>query len=77
MIGKIFLVNTVIFIEYCILYIFIKYCYLPCNIPVSLFVLMATLTYLKPKVHNFATISAFALFLLHGFTYSIGCIVLS
>ena len=39
------------------MYFFIEYCYLPCNIVVSLFVLLAALNYLKPKVHNVATIS--------------------
>ena len=55
----------------------VEYCYLPCNIMVSLLMLLAELIYLKPKVRNIATISLFALFFLHGFTYgqSIGCIV--
>ena len=44
------------------MYFLIEYCYLPCNIVVSLFMLLAALIYLKPKVHNVATISAFALF---------------
>ena len=44
------------------MYFFIEYCYLPCNIVVSLFMLLAALIYLKPKVHNVATISAFAIF---------------
>ena len=44
------------------MYFSIKYCYLPCNIVVSLFMLLAALIYLKPKVHNVATISPFALF---------------
>ena len=44
------------------MYFFIEYCYLSCNIVVSLFMLLAALIYLKPKVHNVATISTFALF---------------
>ena len=46
---------------------------------VLLFMLLAALIHLKPKVHNVATISAFAFFLLHIFIYgqSIGCMVLS
>ena len=38
--------------------------------------LLATLIYLKPKMHNVANISAFALFFVNVFTYgqSIGCI---
>ena len=61
------------------MYFFIEYCYLPCNIFLSLFMLLAALIYLNPKVHNVATISAFALFLIHVFTYGqlIGYIVLS
>ena len=60
-------------------YFLIEHCYLSCNIVVSLIMLLAALIYFKPKVHNVGTISAFALFLLHVFTYgqSIGCIVLS
>ena len=42
-------------------YFLIEHCYLSCNIVVSL-MLLAALIYLKPKVHNVATISAFALF---------------
>ena len=61
------------------MHFFIEYCYLPCNIMVSLLMLLAESIYLKPKVRNVATISVLALFFLHGFTYgqSIGCIVLS
>ena len=61
------------------MHFFIEYCHLPCNIVVSLFMLLAALFHLKPKVHNVATISAFTLFLLHVFTHgqSIGCMVLS
>ena len=44
------------------MYFLIEYCYIPCNIVVSLFMLMTALIYLKPKVHNVATISTFALF---------------
>ena len=43
-------------------YFLIQHCYLSCNIVVSLIMLLAALIYLKPKVHNVATISAFALF---------------
>ena len=43
-------------------YFLIEHCYLPCNIVVSLFMLLYALIYLKHKVHNVATISAFALF---------------
>ena len=43
-------------------YFLIEHCYLPSNIAVSLFMTLAALIYLKPKVHNVATISAFALF---------------
>ena len=43
-------------------YFLIEQCYLTCNIVVSLFMLLAALIYLKPKVHIVATISAFALF---------------
>ena len=43
-------------------YFLIEHCYLSCNIVVSLIMLLAALIYLKPKVHNVATISAFALF---------------
>ena len=43
-------------------YFLIEHCYLSCNIVVSLIMLLAALVYLKPKVHNAATISAFALF---------------
>ena len=54
----------------------IEHCYLPCNIVVLLFMLLAALIYLKSKVHNVATISAFALlFVTCG--QSIGCIILS
>ena len=53
------------------MYFFIGYCYLPCNIVVALVMLLATLIYLKPKVHNVAAISTFALFLLHVFTYDL------
>ena len=44
------------------MYFFIDYCNLPCNIGVSLFMLLAALIRLKPKVHNVATISVFVLF---------------
>ena len=44
------------------MYLLIENCFLPCNIVVSLFMLLAALTYLKPKMHNVATVSAFALF---------------
>ena len=44
------------------LYLLIEYCFLPCNIVVSLFMLLAALIYVKPKMNNVATISAFALF---------------
>ena len=44
------------------MYFFIDYCNLPCNIRVSPFMLLAALIHLKPKVHNVATISVFALF---------------
>ena len=44
------------------MHFFIEYCHLPCNIVVSLFMLLAVLFHLKPKVHNVATISAFTLF---------------
>ena len=44
------------------MYLLIEYCFLPCNIVVSLLMLLAALTYLKLKMHNVATISAFALF---------------
>ena len=44
------------------MYFLIEHCYLHCNILVSLFMLLAALIYLKPKVHNVATISSFALF---------------
>ena len=40
----------------------LHYCFLPCDIVVSLFMLLTALIYIKPKVHNVATISAFALF---------------
>ena len=43
-------------------YFLIKHFYLSCNIVVSLIMLLAALIYLKPKVHNVATISAFTLF---------------
>ena len=43
------------------MYLLIKYCFLLCNIGVSLFMLLAALNYLKPKMHNVAAISAFAL----------------
>ena len=43
-------------------YFLIEYCYLSCNIVVSLIMLLAALIYLKPKVHNVATISTSALF---------------
>ena len=45
-------------------YLLIEHCYLFCNIVVSLIMLLAALIYLKPKMHNVATISAFALFFL-------------
>ena len=48
--------------KFLLMYFLIEYCYLPCNIVVSLFMLLAALIYLKAKVHNVATISAFALF---------------
>ena len=44
------------------MYFFIDYCNLPCNIRVSPFMLLAALIHLKPKVHNVAIISVFALF---------------
>ena len=44
------------------LYLLIEHCFLPCNIVVSLFMLLAALIYVKPKMNNVATISAFALF---------------
>ena len=44
------------------IYLLIEYCFLPCNIVVSLFMLLAALIFLKSKMHNVATISAFALF---------------
>ena len=44
------------------MYFFNEYCYLLCNTVVSLFMLLAALIYLKLKVHNVATISAFVLF---------------
>ena len=44
------------------MYFFNEYCYLLCNTVVSLFMLLAALIYLKPKVHNVATISAIVLF---------------
>ena len=53
------------------MYFFIGYCYLPCNVVVALVMLLAALIYLKPKVHNVAAISTFALFLLHVFTYDL------
>ena len=43
-------------------YFLIEHCYLSCNIVVSLIMLLAALIYLKPKVYNVATFSAFALF---------------
>ena len=43
-------------------YFLIEHCYLSCNIVVSLIMLLAALIYLKSKVHNVATITAFALF---------------
>ena len=43
-------------------YFLIEHCYLSCNVVVPLIMLLAALIYLKPKVHNVATISAFALF---------------
>ena len=43
-------------------YFLIEHCYLSSNIVVSLIMLLAALIYLKPKVHDVATISAFALF---------------
>ena len=45
------------------MYFFTKHYYLPCNIVVSLFMLLATLIHLKFKLHNAATISFLALFL--------------
>ena len=45
-------------------YFLIEHCYLSFNIVVSLIMLLAALIYLKPKVHNVATFSAFALFLM-------------
>ena len=61
------------------MYFFIDYCNLPCNIGVSLFMLLAALIHVKPKVHNVATISYLHYFLLHIFIYeqSVGCMVLS
>ena len=44
------------------MYLLIENCFLPCNIVVSFFMLLATLTSLKPKMHNVATVLAFALF---------------
>ena len=44
------------------MYLLIEYCFLPCNIVVSLFMLLAVLIYLNPKMHNVATISVFVLF---------------
>ena len=44
------------------MYLLFEHCFLPCNIVVSLFMLLIALIYLKPKMHNVATISAFALF---------------
>ena len=44
------------------MYFSVEYCYLPSNMMVSLFMLLAALIYLKPKVDNVATISPFALF---------------
>ena len=44
------------------MYFLIEYCYLSCNIAVSIFMLLAALIHLNPKVHNVATISDFALF---------------
>ena len=43
-------------------YFLIEHCYLSCNILVSLIMVFAALIYLKSKVHNVATISAFVLF---------------
>ena len=60
------------------MYFFIEYCYFPSNIVVSLFVLLDDLIYLKTKVQNFATTSAFALFFvicIHSWTVN-GCMVL-
>ena len=44
------------------MYLFTEYFYLPCNVVVPLFTLLASLIQLKPKVHNVATISASAIF---------------
>ena len=59
------------------IYIFIEYCYLPCTILVSPFVLLAALFFLKSKAQNFALFLLLHYFLLYRFTYgqSIGRIV--
>ena len=59
------------------IYIFIEYCYLPCTILVSPFVLLAALFFLKPNAQNFALFLLLHYFLLYRFTYgqSIGRIV--
>ena len=43
-------------------YFSIEHCYLSCNVVVPLIMLLVALIYLKPKVRNVATTSAFALF---------------
>ena len=52
------------------LYFLIEYCFWPCNIVILCFKLLATLIYLKPKMHNVAAIGS------ANWLYSPLCIVL-